>query len=191
MIRQLLILVFFAASIASAQAADRLCPDIDTLRAETPETMAGVQADIDRMKLCVERAQLLRQLDDIAQQRQEILNKVTNPNAHANNFAAIPIPTLPVSALPPLQPVEVDKSQPAASVQKSWKVRKIWGQGGAMRAQLAQGDTLLNVVRGDALPDGAVVESLTVRGVTLSHNGKISDLEWEQEAASASGNMVP
>jgi hypothetical protein len=54
-----LMLALFVSYAPFAIAADRLCPDIEELRKTTPDTMAGVQADIDRMKLCVERAKLL------------------------------------------------------------------------------------------------------------------------------------
>ena len=82
----LLLLVY--APLAHAEdhpGGDRLCPDVETLRAQTPDTMSGVQADIDRMRLCVERAKLIKQLDEIAKQRQEILQKVeaARHNEHA------------------------------------------------------------------------------------------------------------
>lgn len=175
-----ILLVLFVLYAPFVMAADRLCPDIEELRKATPDTMAGVQADIDRMKLCVERAKLLEQLDNIALKRQEILNKITKVDN-----ALMPIPALPVSSLPPLRAVPSERRAAAPVVAApSWKVRKIWGQGGDMRAQLADNQGgLLNVAKGDVLPDGAVVEVLSVRGVTVSQNGKTNDVEWEQQAA--------
>lgn len=204
----------------TAYAADALCPDLEELRANAPSDMAGVQADIDRMKLCVERAQLLQQLDQVAQDRKKILDEANgisssggNPNGGFST-GMNGIPPLPVSQLPPLKtnaPVASANLQPGAiqvtnaasgalgsvtdqlaQMSGSWSVRKIWGQkdagggmaGGGMRAQLVNGTgTILNVVKGDALPDGSVVESLSVRGVALSQNGKVTDVQWEQSAA--------
>lgn len=179
---------FFLALLLYApfvMAEDRLCPDIETLRTQTPDTMTGVQADIDRMKLCVERAKLLRQLDDIAKQRQDILKKVTKQDSGASMPAMlVPIPSLSASALPTLErAAEAEQIVPVQS-QPSWSVRKIWGQGGEMRAQLSDGTgVLLNVAQGDVLPDGALVEKLSVKGVTLSTGGKSRDLTWEQQEA--------
>lgn len=182
-----LMLVLFVSYAPFAIAADRLCPDIEELRKTSPDTMTGVQADIDRMKLCVERAKLLEQLDSIALKRQEILNKVTKIDN-----SLIPIPALPVASLPTLRPIEkqqaVSAPQPARS---AWFVRKIWGQGGDMRAQLSDNQGgLLNIAKGDVLPDGAVVEGLSARGVTISYNGNIKDVEWEQQASSTPNNAA-
>lgn len=225
------LLVLF--STGSVRAADTLCPDIDTLKKDTPGDVAGVQADIERLNLCVQRATLLKQLDDLAKQRGEILYKAANPGAEGgglgggmgSNMGGLGvniIPSLPVSALPalpaekPLKPGEVRIKQPGGnlmageagisqSVTKSapatdnWQIRKIWGQAGgvagaSMWAQLSNSKGgLLNVVKGDPLPDGQVVESVSVKGVTLSGtgpkgSGKMNDLSWEDSPASSSAS---
>ena len=188
MMMRSLMLVLFVLYAPLAVAADRLCPDIEELRKASPDTMTGVQADIDRMKLCVERAKLLEQLDSIALKRQEILNKVTKIDN-----SLIPIPALPVASLPSLRPIEKQQQAAPQPVRAKWFVRKIWGQGGEMRAQLSDNQGgLLNITKGDVLPDGAVVEGLSVRGVTISQNGNIKDVEWEQQtAAPVTPNNMP
>ncbi len=172
-------------------AEDRLCPDVDTLREQAPDTMSGVQADIDRMRLCVERAKLLKQLDELAKQRQDILRKTVKPDnsssANPPNML-VPIPALPAAALPTLErAAEKEPSAapiaPAAAPTPAWAVRKIWGQNDVMHAQLSDGDGgLLNVVQGDVLPDGAMVQNLSARGVSVLQAGKSKELPWEQES---------
>jgi type IV pilus biogenesis protein PilP len=179
--KKIILIAFVLLITLPVQAEDRLCPDLETLLKQTPETMVGVQADIDRMKLCVERAKLLKELDDIALKRKEILNKI-NSNEGALSAMPVPIPMLPASALSPVGDVP---EQPPASPQPAatWNVRKIWGQESGMSAQLSDGKgNVLNVVRGDLLPNGMAIESVTANGVSVSLNGKINSLDWEQVA---------
>ena len=182
----------------TAQAAASLCPDAETLVRTPPDAMTGVQADIDRLTLCVERAKLLKQLDEVATQREEMLNKVRNPSNPEMPSGVGGIPALPSAALPPVSGIDTAGLQPgdvritnaapaplAPTMQSleapAWKVRKIWGQGASMRAQLSDGKgVLINVRTGDPLPDGATVESISVKGVAISQNGKAEDLSWEQ-----------
>jgi hypothetical protein len=194
---------------APSFAADELCPDIPTANKNQPKDMAGVQADIERLTLCVERAQLLKQLDDVAKARADMLEKLKNPSSSTTTSLSVApgsIPPLPISALPPLgnadtknlKPGEVRIKGPADSplgttlaslVAPSWKVRKIWGQGAQMRAQLSDGHgVLVNVVKGDPLPDGGSVETVSVKGVAVSQNGKITDLGWDSVDSVATSN---
>jgi len=80
----------------------------------------------------------------------------------------------------------------------SWKIRKIWGQAGGvsgatMQAQLNDGNgNLLNVGKGDPLPDGSIVDSVSVKGVTLSQKGKIDTLSWDELSdSSAASDKTP
>lgn len=198
----LLSLFFIAAAPARAEE-ETLCPDIDVMKKTSPGDMAGVQADIERLNLCVERAKLLKQLDDVIKAREETLKKITNPDADLTGSLTTGvngIPPLPIGALPPLKaetpknlkPGEVrvtqaagnafDQGAPQATVAPAWQIRKIWGQGAGMRAQIAdkESGTILNVIKGDSLPDGGVIETISVKGVAVSRNGKITDLSWEQ-----------
>lgn len=199
-----------------AYAADSLCPDLDTSKKTDLGDVAGVQADIERLNLCVERAKLLKQLDDIAQQRSDTLNKVTNPGmGNMGTGLGMGLPLLPMSSLPSL-PQQAETKSGNVKIKNAaanpldaaptpvagpavWKVRKIWGQAGGvsgavMRAQISDGKgALLNVVKGDPLPDGKVIESVSVRGVTISQNGKISDLSWDsaQDGSEPSDALKP
>ena len=208
-----------AASVAATAAADKdgkkkdevLCPDPDIMKRSVPGDLSGVQADIERLNLCVERVKLLKQLDDVIIQRKKALEKLTSPAAAANGIntglGVSSIPPLPVSALPPLKtPSNLKNFKPggmivqgaagspfdrAAAGPSDWQVRKIWGQGAGMRAQIidaSAGGTIMNVVKGDPLPDGAVVETVSVKGVAISRNGKISDLSWEQISDNSNGS---
>lgn len=208
----LLSIVMLLLCASPLRAAEDLCPDVEKARAATPGDMAGVQADIERLSLCVERARLLKQLDDIAVQRQKMLDDTKNPGATVTgNISVNPdaIPPLPVSALPPLKNdaplksgetrVKNAASSPLDGIgdtvkslaAPSWNVRKIWGQGAGMRAQLSDGrGTLVNIVKGDPLPDGAIVETISVKGVAVSQGGKVKDLSWEQ-AKGGGNNAAP
>lgn len=182
-------------------AADDLCPDANTEKHQSPDNVTDVQASIEKLNLCVERAKLLKQLDDIARERDEILTKVTSPVMPMSSVGGIPplsganLPPLPTDVTG-LRPGDVRVTQAAgnpfdaaaqavSSVIKtpSWKVRKIWGQGNAMRAQLSDGGTLLNVVKGDTMPDGRLVESVSIKGVAVSQKGKITELPWDDMIA--------
>ena len=219
----ILVVTHVSAAGTEPPLSDILCPDVDTSKKETPTDVAGVQADIERLNLCVERATLLKQLDDISQQRSDILNKVNNPT-FAGGMGVNVIPTLPGGAFPALpeskslEPGQVKirpagdnpmgsmgsgivATAPATKGSANWKIRKIWGQAGgvggaSMRAQLSDGQgALLNVVKGDPLPDGQVVESVSIRGVTLSQSsskgsGKINDLSWEETTDSAAATAA-
>jgi hypothetical protein len=220
-------LVFFFAlllsflNITSSHAADDLCPQDSATIKNAPGDVAGVQADIDRLNLCVERAKLLKQLDDISKQRADTLNKIKDPVGSAlsgGNMAGgvSGIAPLPINALPDLPaiktPVDIKpgetrihgstispfgdeiKAATEAPKKPSWKIRKIWGQAGGvagatMQAQLNDGNgNLLNVTKGDPLPDGSVVDSVSVKGVTLSQKGKIDTLSWDETGDSPSSN---
>lgn len=187
-----------------ALANDDLCPDVDAAKQQAPRDSSDMQASIERLNLCVERARLLKQLDDLARQRDEILRNVTSTSIGVDANSLTGVPSLPSAALPSLptdvtglqsgdvrvtgaasNPLETAGRQAAQEsspvVRKSgWKVRKIWGQGSSMRAQITDGSgALLNVQRGDVMPDDSVVESVSVKGVAISHKGKVSDLPWD------------
>lgn len=197
-----------------AVAEDPLCPDVASEKANGPSSVAGVQADIERLNLCVERAKLLKQLDDIAVERDTMLKKITDPAlAISSGMTGIgtglgAVPAMPGSALPPL-PTDITGLQqggakggthvtgpggaplgnaPGAATSPvirtpEWKVRKIWGQGDMMRAQLSDGgNALLNVLKGDTLPDGKIVAGVSIKGVAVSQNGKTIDLPWDDAA---------
>jgi len=205
------VLLCVALSPVAAVAADELCPDVASAKENGPKDVAGVQADIERLNLCVQRARLLKDLDEVAKQRDDMLKKVTDPAAAlSSEIAGVGgIPPLPSAALPPvptdvtgLKPGDVRvtgaKGSPLGGGGKGgaagtspvvqnqgWKVRKIWGQGITMRAQLTNGSgTLLNVMKGDTLPDGKAVELVSIKGVTTSQNGKITDLSWDDSSDS-------
>jgi hypothetical protein len=205
-------------------AADDMCPQDSTAVKNVPGDVGGVQADIDRLNLCVERAKLLKELDDIAKQRSDTLAKVKDPTGGmgninmggnlANGVTGIPplpmnaFPELPAVKTPDLKPGEVrinksdakpfggsDDDGKSAAKKSTWKIQKIWGQAGGldgatMHAQISDGNgNLMNVAKGDPLPDGSIVDSVSVKGVTLSGKNpkgisKVDDLSWDEAADS-------
>lgn len=196
-----------------------LCPDVDIMKKAPPGDISGVQADIERLNLCVERAKLLQQLDAVIISRKKELEKMTKPDnamptGGITTGLSAGIPALPVGSLPPLKddapPVprnlkagEVRVTgtagsafEKAAKAVPEWQIRKIWGQGVGMHAQIVDNGTgtILNIVKGDPLPDGAVVETISVKGVAISRNGNINDLSWEQTtegSTSSNAKVIP
>lgn len=223
MLRPVLIALLLTVSPVIAHAADELCPDVADAKSKSPGSVAGVQEDIDRLTLCVERAKLLKQLDDLAVQRDDMLTKITDPALSLSGGIAVPstIPGMSGTSLPALptdksglspagakpgdmritgaagNPLANAAPAPMLTSTGSWKVRKIWGQpgglgGAVMRAQLTDGQgTLLNVVNGDTLPGGGIVESVSIKGVAVSQNGKTKDLSWDDsQSAGDSTNQM-
>jgi hypothetical protein len=227
----LCILFSWVLYIVPVMAADDLCPQDSAAVKNVPGDVAGVQADIDRLNLCVERAKLLKQMDDIAKQRSEVLHKMTDPASSTSGTGSSmgsafggglgAIPTLPMGALPDLPAVkatgdvhihkagsmapgeqdelEAGSSKSSAPKTAVWKIRKIWGQAGGvdgatMHAQLSDGNgTLLNVVKGDPLPDGNIIDAVSVKGVDLNEKGpkgnsKVTPLSWDDAAGTDGGS---
>jgi hypothetical protein len=203
MTRIMILMMLIFAAVPAAYAQDVLCPDeieggATTAMKALPESMGGVQADIERYTLCIERARLLQMLDSVMVTREETLRKMREGDT--GSIAGITgVPPLPAGSLPPVSgvnPASVAKADGTSVVSAApnpleaataslqvdeWKTRKIWGQGLGIRAQLSNGGgTLLNVAKGDPLPDGGMVEDISIRGVTISRNGKSKDLSWEQ-----------
>lgn len=205
------LMAFSARAEGAAAGGDTLCPTMDEIKNKAPGSLVDIQADIDRLTLCIERARLLEQLDGIGTAREKMLSDALEK---ANGGTALPldqIPALGAAQLPGVPGIDIKNLKPgdvqidgaaadpfasvnpeAALKQAEWHIRKIWGAGGAMRAQLTDTDgVLLNVSMGDPLPDGSKIESLSVKGVTISRNGKMSELTWEEIAEGADVRPTP
>ena len=162
--------------------ADTLCPDPQIESSVVPSDLARVQEDIDRLSLCVERTKLLQKLNELS------------------NESKIGVQPLSAAAIDPsfLKPVTADSlakatnsiidEKPFQNKPKDWVIRRVWGQGGKLQAQLVSGEGVLATVKtGEKLTDGAKVEEISVRGVKIKKkNGKVKQLGWQEEDSDGS-----
>ncbi len=169
------------------------CPLPSAEMAQAPDDLARIQSDIDRYTLCMERAQLLQRLNDVAVENQEKLNEANgaatsdisaaNPgmqlgnnlpsfeqqrqqimgSVNASDVAAAPVDVAPV----------VDTTE--------WFIMKILGSGGALSAQVAKSDgTLAQVKVGDSLPEGIRIDAISSTGVMTTQEGESKALRWRE-----------
>lgn len=197
--------------VADNVTSDTLCPTMDEVKNKQSGTLADIQSDIDRLTLCIERARLLEQLDGVGAAREKMLADALEKASGGGSLPLDQIPAMNAGQLPGVPGIDIKNLKPgevqvdgaagdpfatanpeAAQKQAEWHIRKIWGQGGAMRAQLTDSDGILvNVTSGDPLPDGTKIESLSVKGVTISRNGKTSELTWEEIAEGTDVRPAP
>ena len=173
----------FAHAQSSADREDP-CPEANTALSQTPDDLSTVQADIDRFTLCVERAQLLRRLNDLATENEESLLGLSPQNPGFSLGGDPVLDTLPTfdreavlnpnaNAAPVPDPGRVDIDQ------DGWVILSVFGAGQNLSAKIAKSDgTLAQVKAGDLLPDGARVKSVSSTAVVLNVEGSEQSLDW-------------
>ena len=145
------------------------CPDSIEALSATPDDLSKVQADIDRFTLCVERAQLLKRLNDLALENQDDLQ-------------SLPLidPTIQITPLE-MTPSEV---QEGVVVQEQdqvvdWEILSIFGSGLDLSAKLINREGLFAQIKaGDELSDGRTVVDVTKTSVTLAQGKERDVIEW-------------
>ena len=189
--------------------ADDLCPD--NANDMAVNDMTGLQFDIGRLNLCLQRAKLLEQIDQTVKKRelmrQEPLGMPLGSSGKAASLVATgdvaPFGTIPAlnAALPPLpkdesalprmasvtpktipQAVAATPAATPAADDVNWKIQRIWGQGEGMQAQLKRNGVIANVRKNDVLPTGEKVTDLSARGVTINSGAMHKALMWSDEA---------
>ncbi len=170
------------------------CPLPSAELAQAPDDLAKIQSDIDRYTLCMERAQLLQRLNDVAVENQEKLqaaNGVPSLDAGASN-PGMQLDTLPGFAEQRAQmlgsvneaSVQDSASAPSSSGGNTWYIMKIMGGGSNLSAQLTKEDgTLARVKAGDRLPDGSSIDVVTATTVTITQDNESKELGWRENAA--------
>lgn len=187
---------------------DNPCPEPKKALASTPDDLARIQEDITRFTLCVQRAQLLERLNELATANIETIDSALNltasnqmdGNAVPGIMPNVPMPQLPESISNMLQDDSDDfggssaqsdhrgssgasssasASRPAPAPSE-WRIREIEGTGGSTIARLVNRDgVLLKVSAGERLPDdGGRVSSVTRTGVTITIDGQKQTLKW-------------
>lgn len=186
MTRLILMAVIIGLAGPSLARADMLCPDTANESDLAVKDMSDVQFDIDRLELCLQRAQLLQKIDETVKKREQLRNQPLGLNGSMSMGSASipPMPGLPtLSADKIAMPViEAVKEPIIPVVQQDWKIQRIWGQGSAMQSQLVRDDVIANVKVGDVLPTGERVAEVSVRGVILDSGSGRKPLVWFDNA---------
>ena len=193
----LAVLSFSFPHSAWAQAED-LCPLPSNAISQAPDDLSKVQADIDRFTLCVERAQRLQRLNDLALQNQEaisafVLGTPDEPLAPvfddnipsfsgASQEPAFAPPAIDASFAPSFSGdsgAEIAATPPAST----YIVTYVFGSAGSLQAKIiGDGDYNAQVRVGDSLPDGSVVDSISATEVVIkSDSGDSTVLDWQEE----------
>jgi len=164
------------------------CPMPSSELSRMPDDLAKVQADIDRYTLCMERAQLLQRLNDVALENQERLDQSrggSGPNPGMQLDAGTPsFEDIRAQIMSSIDGASVSEEETAAAPPASheWLIIRILGASGSLSAQLGKSDgTLTRVSAGDVLPDGAQVESVSATAVSITQDGEKKNLRWREE----------
>lgn len=175
----------FSAQTVSAQEIPDPCPVPRALAQESPPDMASVQADIDILSLCVERARLLEQLNQLVKEMDNSLpaQMPSGLNAFPPMRADDTLFELPKTVTPTPAPIEdiVVPDVEEISSGPDWVIRKIGGnQSDGIQAELKNADgTIVRAKKGDTLFDGASVKDVSIMGVSIVKNGQEIILGWE------------
>ena len=174
-----------------AQRGQSPCPDPDQLASAVPSDMSTVQGDIDRLTLCVERANLIQQLDELIKKREEMLNPPAKEDRSSNQFdrrsdrsaRLQQIRRDQMDYIPKLDSEQLvtnqgDQKPPLEN--PKWFVQDIKGSGDRLTAQLQdENGRMVTVSLGDQLPTGQVVSNISViDGVAVKENGDSVNLPW-------------
>ena len=175
-----LVLSLALAGKARSQDLPDPCPVPSAALAETPDDLAKVQADIDRFNLCVERAQLLKRLNELAVENEKaaVAPSRNNPgmrlDADRLPDTAGSLPRSPVTPLAPL-PTTGGPKGPG----DDWTIVEVFGATGSLTAKLVRQDGAVQYAsQGAVLPDGRRITVITSTSVILEKDGKTTELQW-------------
>jgi len=172
------------------------CPEPKTALRNTPSDLTKIQEDITRFNLCLQRAQLLARLNDLAADNLETINSTFDDklNSIAEQFQAMPMPSIPVPTPVVSKSVKEEKelnnnvSPPPAPVQApipmaapiDWKINKITGISGVLTASLANNEGLVvQVKQGQRIPDTEImVSKITQTSVHVRRKDDKKQLGW-------------
>ncbi len=161
---------------AKAQRSDP-CPVPSKAIAENLSDFAKIQSDIDRFTLCIERAQLLMQLNELViESEKDFLNVgLSNPGFMLDKNGAD-------SKASPQKAKNADL--PSKEILEKlegdgWYIIEIFGAANNLQAKIARSDGSVAQVRaGDILPDGGTVASVNPTSVVVLDKNKKTELNW-------------
>lgn len=150
-----------------AQEMEDPCPDPRMTLDQPAGSSVEMQGDIDRLMLCVERAQLLQRLNDL------VTNGSHNPLATPSQ-QQMPIPAIPQQMLGPLQ---------TQDIREEWGILQIFGSEETLSARLSSpGGEVVRLRTGDKLPDGSgKIIAITPMSVKMRGKNGTKTLAWVEE----------
>lgn len=161
------------------------CPEAANALTTTPDDLSKVQADIDRFTLCLERAQLLKRLNDLATENEASLLGLSEDNPGFLLGAQTGFDNLPTfDRQAVVNPESILPEEPVEEVlPEGWVILSIFGSGTNLSAKITKADgTLAQVREGDRLPDDKMVRTITPTSVILTEGGSDEELNWHEES---------
>lgn len=178
---------FSAPASAQLMMDDSLCPEPAAASKQTPDDLAGVQADIERFALCLKRAELLKSLNELAQKNTDSLIGMNSIEAMVQDQLARELPPLAPNALSVEESFARSLANPDGDIAEEesedkrtpWLINDIYGVSSNLSARITskEGD-VANVRQGDILPDGMKVISITQTGITIDNANEKIALGW-------------
>lgn len=164
------------------------CPKPRRAFNETPNDLKLIQEDITRFTLCVQRAQLLERLNELAIENTDTIDSALTSNIEsvAAQFAPelpdIPIPQAPETPQPNVSSPMTSAPQPTERPMPEWEIRELSGASSNLKATLVNSSNrLVTVKKGDKLPDSDLtVMSIGAMGVTVKGNDETMTLSWKE-----------
>lgn len=201
-----LITPFGSPALSQQVTGDILCPNPDQAAKNAPKNLSDVQADIERFNLCVQRAKLLNELNELSKKNEDdVLSTTfigTGPAANSSINSLPPLPgieddpidfgdvsdiEIDTATIEPIEEEDVVSVQEAFTPPKSlqnkpkitWALRNIYGSAATLTAEIVSSEgQIANVQVGDQLSDGITVKRVSALGVVLNDKGKDIAVNW-------------
>lgn len=196
-------------TVSTAGTPDDSCPLPENADSANPDDLAKVQEDIDRYTLCVQRAELLQQLNETeAESRKNLeealdlksptLSDVMGGSAQMGGNMPPPPSGFEAGQVASLNADSLDMGAGsggfgALPVQSTeWQINSVSGQGRSLKAMLIAPDgSLQRVQAGSVLPnEGGTVASITASDVRVTKDKKTKSLNWAERDPTAKTETV-
>lgn len=168
------------------------CPDPRQALSETPNDLKIIQEDITRFTLCLQRAQLLSRLNDLAVDSVETINSSLDEKLEeiASSFASAPMSAMEMQPMPSIGNSANDELMPMQAAPEpepvfehpDWTINTIKGIGGVLIANISDIDgNVVNVKSGDKIEDTEIrITAVTQTSVKIREDSESTKLKWSQ-----------
>ncbi len=145
------------------------CPVPQVALSDTPADLAKIQSDIDRYALCVERAQLLQRLNDLA-----LENGYGLPSGTTHLSPGLSLD----AGQHGIDSDELVQEHSRKLGPDEWQVLEIYGTMNNLQAKLIKDGILTQVRTGEKLPDGKTISKIAPTQVVVLEEGVSASLDW-------------